>query len=222
MAISIDQTASGSGNGATSLTVTFSTLPTVGAKCILMIWQHDLVAPTVVDNGSVVRTFILDTPAPTQRGAWIFRADDIRPSGSYSVQASGFSASTDIEMALVTLLGAAPGAPIATAHGNNAGSTAASSGAAGSGAGNYYAAVLDDSSSGNPATITNTWAGSTARLTQLNGSVNQVGQAADLLGSGSQNATWTIDSAAWDAMLAVYAAQPVLYAESFPRISGLQ
>lgn len=203
------------------LTITWGgTQPTPGNKVVVGFWFSGGV-PTVnsvKDNGSAVSTFSLvvtDTLTSSQ-GFSLYYADNITlpVAGSYQVVVTCASSPGTLDGGGIAYSGLAAGNATVTNHGQNTpgGTTASSGSIAPTGSGAYVGGVTDNTGA-NPATLT-AGGGFTNQVTQTNGSSAQAGALADIpAGSGTKTASWTIDSAIWDAVVAFWpdgAAGPVV------------
>jgi hypothetical protein len=207
MTIAGDQTATGQAPATTTtVTLTWGTNPTAGAKAIVVVMGSATVT-SVVDNGTTPKTFTADVSV-TASGAnrYVYRADGITlpASGSYHVT---ITAASGLYVAQGrTYTGVATGGP-ATSNSATGTSTSVSSGSVTpSVTGSLVIGGMIDDSSLDPETITLTTSGATNLYTNTNGN-NFCGGVADHIVSGTsaQTLAWTLgDSADWAGIAAVY------------------
>lgn len=172
-------------------TTTWTTAPTAGQKVIVVVWGSFTTTPTVKDNGSPQRTFTLDnskTDATNVTGCWIFYADNVQPSGTYSVTVT-FGSSNTFSCGGIAYVNVATGGSTAKNSGA-ATSTTFSTGAV-SNASNalYFGAYVNNA--GGADTIT-PGGGFTDQFNLDTGATFDEGAGEDLINAtGSQTATWT-------------------------------
>lgn len=213
MAITRDQLSGlAATGGATSLTVTWGTNPTAGAKVLVFFLVSSTTTITVADNGTTPTTFTLDA-SDTNRSnkVYLYRADGITlPSaGSYAVTIT-CGASRIITAGGVSYLGVRTGAPTATNSGDNTGNGPVSTGSVTpSRAGALYFAVFADTLASGTDTISLTNGSFTEQFTETNATSFVTGGAADFINSGvpaAEAGTWTINSGVvdWAGVIAAY------------------
>lgn len=217
MAILRDQLSGLGALNATSLAVTWSVNPAPGAKVLLAILTGSTAPTSVVDNGTVPRTFIQDVTDTTRANkVFIFRGDNITvpASGSYTVTIS-MPSSQNITSGGISYTGVATGGPTASSVNDAANSgpvstgnaTPARAGALG------FAAFADLLASGTDS-IALTNASFTSQFTETNATSFITGAVADWINTGggptAENCTWTISASVtqWAGLIAVYDAIP--------------
>lgn len=211
MAITRGQKSTQNDANASSNPTSWSTAPTTGQKVIVWVWQGGgEAAPTsVADNGSPSRTFTLaasKVDATNTQAIRIYYADDVRPSGTYTVTVT-WAASKFASVGGLAYDGVATGGPTATNSAGPTTSASVSSGAVSSGANSLYVAGFADNSNGSD-TVT-PGGGFTDQHALDDGTFFTSGAGSDLINAtGSQTATWSISiSRIWDAAIGVWPEQ---------------
>ena len=207
MAVTRDQTATGAFGSGSSVTITWATLPTAGAKALVVIQTGGTVS-TVKDNGAVQSTFTQDQLFAGPGGDLvIYRADGIHlpSSGSYAVTIT-FGASDPYDASGRTYLGVATGGPGSTNSNTGTGTTTTTGNVTPPVTGSLIIGGFANDSGLNPETITLTTSGASALFTNANGT-DICGGAADNIPANTtaQGLTWTTgDSVDWAGHIAVY------------------
>lgn len=210
MAIVRGQKSTRADGNSTSIASSWATTPVAGQKAVVWIWQGGITtAPTsVVDNGSPQRTFTLDPngskiDATHNLAVRLYYADNIQPSGTYTVTASWASAPF-ASVAGIAYDNVATGGSTAGNSNSGLNNTSASSGAASSGDNSLYAAGLVDD--GGSVCTQTAGGGFTKEQTLEDGTNFTEGGAYDLINAtGSQNASVTLQFARnWNMVLAVW------------------
>jgi hypothetical protein len=189
----------------TVITTSWAAPPAPGSKVILWVWANTATAPsTVADNGSPSRTFTLDASktSATPLGGWIYRADNVQPqAGTYTVTVT-FGASVFGSAGGLAYQGVVAGAPGGTNSTGPITGTAQSSGAV-TGTDGLFVALLVDNSNG--ATTITLGGGFSQQHALDDGTTFTEGEGVDLLGGGSQTASWTLSiSRTADALIAYW------------------
>jgi hypothetical protein len=191
---------------AATLPTSWGTSPAAGSTVLVFIQvQSGFSITSVVDNGTTVRTFVNDTSTLAGEGAYIFRANNVRPpTGTYSVTVN-LSGSTTITLMGIAYAGVVAGPPRVTNAGGATGTAVTTNAVSGAGESLYFAGFSD--ASGLAAeTITYTGNG-TEQGRVTNGSTFWCCALSDVIdvAGGSKSETWTLgDSVAWGSVIAVY------------------
>lgn len=198
------------GSSPTSLALTWATLPTAGAKALVVIGLAGSGTITsVVDNGTTPRTFTAE--GNNGGNIYLYRADNITlpASGSYKVTITITGASgTDYSAGGRTYTAMATGGPSSSNFTASGLSTAVNTGnltppAVGS---LKFGAFVDDT--GTTQTQTLTTSGANVVYAQTSGSAGFAGGAADHIttAGGAQSLAWTLSASQnWATVYAVYA-----------------
>lgn len=213
MSIALDRVSTENHVGTgTSLTTTFAVNPVAGATVICCVQAATNVGVQVVDNGTTPKTFTLDqqgTPGAS-KGGMIFRADNITlpASGQYILTFSHTDTAGTISMAAASFTGVASGGPSSINRNNATGTTVTPGSVTGSGSGgdSLYIAMFSNSGGGNPQGWTSDTGGFTKFYEEQNGSSYWGAGGVYSITSGAKNPQFTIPSAAWTALAAVYEA----------------
>ncbi len=190
----------------TTTTLTWASAPTAGQKVIVVVWGSFTSTPTVSDNGSPSRTFTLatsKTDSGNTLGVWIFYADNVQPSGTYSVTVT-FGTSNSWSAGGIAYDGVAAGGPSATNTGTGT-STSFSTGAVSNAANALYFGGYVNNAGG--ADTLSVGGGFTNQFNLDSGATFDEGAGADLINAtGSQTCTWTDStvSRTWSACIATW------------------
>jgi hypothetical protein len=213
MAITQDQKSSlsASGSSLTSFTVTFTTKPAAGTKCILTMSVNPSdtgVITSIVDNGSPSRTFTqAKDKFASSCSASIWYADNVQPGGgTYTITITASSGEVHSAGA-ASYTNVATGAPTATNSGTASSQNVSSGTATPNAAGALFIGAYTDNSG---STETSTPLSSfTNDYAEVSGSSLLVGAGSHKIDAGGPTATaaaWTIgsDTPTWVAVVAVW------------------
>jgi hypothetical protein len=190
----------------TTTTLTWASAPTAGQKVIVVVWGSYTSTPTVSDNGSPSRTFTLaasKTDSGNTLGVWIFYADNVQPSGTYSVTVT-FGSSNSWSAGGIAYSGVAAGGPSATNTNNGTGTTFTTGAVSNAANALYFGGYVNNAGGADTLSV---GGGFTNQFNLDSGATFDEGAGADLINStGSQNCRWTDStvSRTWSACIATW------------------